>query len=400
MKLAVATCEPRPGRLGPDLGRADDLAVLIDSNEDLRPAGSIQSSRPSLGASCPADRRTSRRPRRFALKNGQICGPVARGVALADQPRPALLGVDGHNQPHDLPVRLRLLRRTTQRREVDAHQRDGRHQGRDHLRPAADHPPRGPRDRAPDRRAAGPRRHPGAAPAAHAARSAAQRRRARDAGRGRRRRVLRAGRPRRSVPATGTSPTRSPTAADATRSRSSPRPTCGDATSVASSCSRSSALADFAEIVPVSAVGGEQVDLLGDLLVGLLPEGPQLYPDGELTRRAGAGHGRRARPRGRAGRRTRRAAALARRRRRGDGAARGPPGRPPAARHPRRDLYVERDSQKAIVIGKGGERLRSVGTRSREQIEALLGTPVFLDLRVKVAKDWQRDPKQLRRLGF
>ncbi len=63
-------------------------------------------------------------------------------------------------------------------------------------------------------------------------------------------------------------------------------------------------------------------------------------------------------------------------------------------------LYVERDSQKGIVIGKGGARLREVGTTSRRAIEALLGVPVFLDLRVKVAKDWQRDPRQLRRLGF
>jgi GTP-binding protein Era len=63
-------------------------------------------------------------------------------------------------------------------------------------------------------------------------------------------------------------------------------------------------------------------------------------------------------------------------------------------------LYVERQSQKAIVIGTGGSRLRDVGTRARRQIEALLGTPVFLDLHVKVAKDWQRDPKQLQRLGF
>jgi GTP-binding protein Era len=63
-------------------------------------------------------------------------------------------------------------------------------------------------------------------------------------------------------------------------------------------------------------------------------------------------------------------------------------------------LFVERDSQKAIVIGKGGERLRTVGTNARRQIEALLGSRVYLDLRVKVAKDWQRDPKQLRRLGF
>jgi GTP-binding protein Era len=63
-------------------------------------------------------------------------------------------------------------------------------------------------------------------------------------------------------------------------------------------------------------------------------------------------------------------------------------------------LFVERPSQKAIVIGHKGERLREVGTKARKQIEALLGTRVYLDLRISVAKDWQRDPKQLRRLGF
>ena len=63
-------------------------------------------------------------------------------------------------------------------------------------------------------------------------------------------------------------------------------------------------------------------------------------------------------------------------------------------------LYVERDSQKGIVIGPQGSRLRAVGTHARKQIEALLGTKVYLDLHVKVAKDWQRDPKQLQRLGF
>jgi GTP-binding protein Era len=63
-------------------------------------------------------------------------------------------------------------------------------------------------------------------------------------------------------------------------------------------------------------------------------------------------------------------------------------------------MYVERESQKGIVIGTGGARLREVGTAARTQIEALLGSRVYLDLRVKVAKDWQRDPKQLRRLGF
>jgi GTP-binding protein Era len=63
-------------------------------------------------------------------------------------------------------------------------------------------------------------------------------------------------------------------------------------------------------------------------------------------------------------------------------------------------MYVERPSQKAIVIGSGGSRLREVGTRARKQAEALLGSRVYLDLRVKVAKDWQRDPAQLRKLGF
>jgi GTP-binding protein Era len=63
-------------------------------------------------------------------------------------------------------------------------------------------------------------------------------------------------------------------------------------------------------------------------------------------------------------------------------------------------MYVERPSQKAIVIGSGGSRLREVGTRARLQAEALLGSRVYLDLRVKVAKDWQRDPAQLRKLGF
>ena len=64
------------------------------------------------------------------------------------------------------------------------------------------------------------------------------------------------------------------------------------------------------------------------------------------------------------------------------------------------NLYVERDSQKGIIIGKGGSRLREVGERARAQIEALLGRKVYLALHVKVAKDWQRDPKQLGRLGF
>jgi GTP-binding protein Era len=66
----------------------------------------------------------------------------------------------------------------------------------------------------------------------------------------------------------------------------------------------------------------------------------------------------------------------------------------------RAQLFVERDSQKAIVIGKGGARLKQVGTRARKEIEEIVGTPVYLDIHVKLAKDWQKDPKKLRRLGF
>jgi GTP-binding protein Era len=64
------------------------------------------------------------------------------------------------------------------------------------------------------------------------------------------------------------------------------------------------------------------------------------------------------------------------------------------------DLYVERDSQKSIVIGHQGSRLKDVGSRARHEIETLLGRRVYLDLHVRVAKEWQRDPKQLRKLGF
>jgi GTPase len=156
---------------------------------------------------------------------------------------------------------------------------------------------------------------------------------------------------------------------------------------------------EWAEIVPVSAKNGDQVKLLEDLLVGLLPEGPQLYPDGdlsdapeetivaELIREASLEGVRDELPHSiavvveemglREGR---------------------PEDKPLLDIHA--NLYVERDSQKGIMIGHKGARLREVGTAARHQIEALLGTPVYLDLHVKIAKDWQRDPRQLRKLGF
>lgn len=155
-----------------------------------------------------------------------------------------------------------------------------------------------------------------------------------------------------------------------------------------------------AELVPVSATAGEQLDVLVDVLVSKLPPGPAFYPDGELTDE----------PEEVLMAELIREAAL-------EGVRDELPhslavvidevttreGRTPEQGDlidVHAILYVERDSQKGIVIGKGGARLREVGTAARTQIEKLLGTKVYLDLRVKIAKNWQRDPKQLGRLGF
>ncbi|MEU0839319.1 GTPase Era [Streptomyces sp. NPDC005962] len=156
---------------------------------------------------------------------------------------------------------------------------------------------------------------------------------------------------------------------------------------------------EWAEIVPVSAVGDQQVGLLADLLVPLLPEGPTLYPEGDLTdepeqvmvaeliREAALEGVRDELPHSIA-------VVVEEMLPRED----RPADKPLLDIHA--NLYIERPSQKGIVIGPKGRRLKDVGSKSRKHIEALLGTPVFLDLHVKVAKDWQRDPKQLRRLGF
>jgi GTP-binding protein Era len=157
-----------------------------------------------------------------------------------------------------------------------------------------------------------------------------------------------------------------------------------------------SRLGDWADIVPVSAVTGYQLDVLANVLVSHLPEGGPLYPAGAVTDEPVR----------------QRAAELIR-----EAALEGVKDELPhsiavvveelAPRPGRAGLidvsavvYLERPSQKAIVIGVGGARLKDVGSRARGQLEALLGSQVYLDLRVKVAKNWQRDPKQLRRLGF
>ncbi|HJV15666.1 MAG TPA: GTPase Era [Propionibacteriaceae bacterium] len=155
----------------------------------------------------------------------------------------------------------------------------------------------------------------------------------------------------------------------------------------------------WADIVPVSVPQRFQLDVLSDVLTELLPEGPPLYPEGEITDE----------PEETLVAELIREAAL-------EGVRDELPhsitvtldemglreGRP--SDKPLLDVWasliVERDSQKGIVIGHRGTRLREIGAAARQQIEALLGTPVYLDLHVKVLKEWQRDAKHLNRLGF
>ena len=160
-----------------------------------------------------------------------------------------------------------------------------------------------------------------------------------------------------------------------------------------------SQLLEADDIVPVSAVDGFQVDVLADVLVSHLPPGPALYPAGELTdepeRVMIAELVREAVLEGVRDELPHSLAVLVDEIELREGRAENDP-----LLDVRVLLYVERDSQKAIVIGKGGTRLRDVGIQARQGIQALLGQKIHLDLRVKVAKDWQRDPKQLHRLGF
>ncbi|MEU7778059.1 GTPase Era [Micromonospora parva] len=154
-----------------------------------------------------------------------------------------------------------------------------------------------------------------------------------------------------------------------------------------------SEMGEFAEIVPVSAVSGHQVDTLVDVMTSYLPPSPQLYPDdmltddpeqvlvAELIREAALEGVRDELPHS--------IAVVVE--------EMIPEGQ---VMNIYADLYVERPSQKAIVLGHKASRLKEVGTTARKQIEELLGSRVYLDLHVRVAKDWQRDPRQLRKLGF
>ncbi|HLR28750.1 MAG TPA: GTPase Era [Ruania sp.] len=159
-------------------------------------------------------------------------------------------------------------------------------------------------------------------------------------------------------------------------------------------------LGEWADIVPVSATTGYQLEELISVFRSHMPVSPPLYPDGELTdepeEKMVAELVREAALEGVRDELPHSLAVVVEEMSRRERPAKD--GRPMLDIHVQ--LFVERQSQKAIVIGAKGARLREVGTRARHSIEALLGCAVYLDLHVKVAKDWQRDPKQLQRLGF
>jgi GTP-binding protein Era len=150
-------------------------------------------------------------------------------------------------------------------------------------------------------------------------------------------------------------------------------------------------LGDWREIVPVSAARGTNVDTLQRLLVSLLPEGPQYYPAAqtsdqprdvllaEIVREKALQLTHQEVPHSIA-------------------VVTDEVEESESLTKIHATIFVERDSQKPIVIGKGGSMLKKIGTRAREDLEWLLGTKVYLALQVKVAKEWQRDPRAIERL--
>ena len=208
-----------------------------------------------------------------------------------------------------------------------------------------------------------------------------------------------------------------------------------------------SELGEFEEVLPLSALTGEQLDVLAELIYRYLAEGEPLFPEDQVSdeperhfvaevirekaisvlreelphsvavvveemgppEEVPTGHQpvaereepppRRRRPK-RKGRAAEEAAAAPAA---SAASAVSDEPRPPEPRDLlviRANLFVERSSQKPIVLGRGGAVLRDIGTRARTELEQVLGTHIFLDLHVKVAKEWQRDPKQLARLGY
>ena len=169
---------------------------------------------------------------------------------------------------------------------------------------------------------------------------------------------------------------------------------------VAEQLMAASGLVDAAEVVPVSGVRGDQVELLEDLLVGLLPEGPPLYPEeqttdddverqiAELIREAALEKVRQEVPHSLA-------VTVEELIRRPD------PKRADAELvEVHALLHIERSSQKPIVLGRQGATIKEIGTEARVGLERLLGARVHLDLHVTVLGEWQDDPKKLNRLGY
>ena len=152
------------------------------------------------------------------------------------------------------------------------------------------------------------------------------------------------------------------------------------------------------EIVPVSAVIHDQVELLTGLIGGLLSPGPEFYPKDmvsdqgqekwicELIREAALRDAREELPHSI----TVTIEEMSQRESEGD--------KPFFDIHA--TIHIERDSQRGILLGHQGQRLKDIGTRARADIERILGARIFLGLHIKVSKEWQRDPKLLERLGF
>jgi GTP-binding protein Era len=161
-----------------------------------------------------------------------------------------------------------------------------------------------------------------------------------------------------------------------------------------------SKLVDAAEVVPISAVSGDQVELLESLLIGLLPEGPPLYPEqqttdedterqiAELIREAALEKVRQEVPHSLA-------VTIEEMVRRPD-----PKRKDGELIEVHALLHVERNSQKPMLLGKGGSIIKAIGSEARVGMETLLGARVHLELHVTVLGEWQDDPKKLNRLGY
>ncbi|MGH3665950.1 MAG: GTPase Era [Egibacteraceae bacterium] len=154
-------------------------------------------------------------------------------------------------------------------------------------------------------------------------------------------------------------------------------------------------LGDWDEIVPIAAATGDGVDLLADLIVARMPQGPPYFPSGQVSDQT----------------REQLCAEIIREKVITLMREEVPhsiavvvdeivPGESEGVLAVHAVLYVERETQKGIVIGKGGAVLGDIGARARAELQLVLGSRVYLDLRVKLAKEWQRDPRQLERLGY